>query len=85
MRVAAPDPLLPAEAPTEGSRRLRELLQRQTMSAVAKRVACNDKSVRAWAQGNYRPARAHRATMARVLQIPPGEWDEPARAGQAAS
>lgn len=84
MRRECIELLLPQDASTVGSRRLRELLQRQTFTAVALRVGVSHVTVRRWATELLRPSRQHRATMDRVLRIPPAEWDEPTHAPRAA-
>jgi hypothetical protein len=70
--------LLPGEAGTEGVRRLREILRRQTFGAVAFRVRVDERSVRRWAREECRPSRLERDRAEEVLGIPGQSWDEPA-------
>jgi hypothetical protein len=73
--------LLPGEASTEGVRRLREILKRQTFGAVARRLSCeglscDESSVREWAREEKRPSRRYRLRAQEVLGIPGSSWDE---------
>jgi DNA-binding transcriptional regulator YiaG len=68
--------LLPSEATTEASRRLREMLRRQSFAAIARRLHVDEGAVRSWAREESRPNLQSRATCEDVLGISPGAWDE---------
>lgn len=70
--------LAPAEASTEGVRRLRDILRRQTFGAVARRCGVDERSVRRWAREECRPSRLERERAQEVLGIPYQAWDEAA-------
>lgn len=82
MAASLPKPralLLPGEASTDGVRRLREILRRQTFGAVAFRLRVDERSVRRWAREECRPSRLERDRAAEVLGIPHAAWDEEVR------
>ena len=72
--------LAPCDATNEGTRRLRELLRRQTFGAISRRLKCNERSVRHWAREEAKPGLLLRARVEEVLGIPAAAWDQPARA-----
>jgi len=67
--------LLPREATNEGARRLRELLRKQTFGGLARRLRCDERSVRSWAREENRPSLVMRARIAEVLGILEDAWD----------
>jgi hypothetical protein len=69
--------LLPRDARTEGSRRIREELRRQTFAAIARRLRCDEGTVRRLATEAGRPSLVLRARAADILGIPEHAWDEP--------
>jgi len=69
--------LLPRDATNEGSRRLRELLRRHTFAALARRLLCDEGTVRRMAHGRGKPSRLLRCRGAEVYGIPEGAWDDP--------
>ncbi len=69
--------LAPHEATTEGSRRLRELLRRQTFDAVARTLGCDLRTVRLWALEKAKPSRLLRTRVDESLKIPGDAWDDP--------
>lgn len=66
----------PVDATNEGSRQLRELLRKSTFGALARRLRCDERSVRWWASEKFKPARVMRARMKDVLSIPEDAWDD---------
>lgn len=69
--------LLPSEATTEGSRLLREQLRKHTAASLARRLRCDEKSVRAWAREEVKPSLVMRTKLSTVLGIREEAWDEP--------
>lgn len=69
--------LAPAEATNEGSRRLRELLKKQSFGALARRLRCVGGTVRFWAREERKPNLVMRDRIEIVLGIPAAAWDEP--------
>lgn len=66
-----------ADATSEGSRQLRELLRKQTFGSLARRLRCDERSVRWWASERFKPSRLMRARMFEVVAIPEDAWDVP--------
>lgn len=64
----------PKKATNEGARRLRELLRKHSAGSLAKRLRCDEKSVRNWARG-VKPSRVHRWRIHEVLGIVVEAWD----------
>lgn len=69
--------LLPQEATTEGVRLLRDLLRRHSFAALARRMRCDEGSVRAWAREESKPGLILRARGVDVLGISERAWDDP--------
>lgn len=69
--------LLPRDATNEGSRLLRELLRRKTFGAIARRLRCDERSVRSWAREEAKPGLVLRARAGELLEIADAAWDEP--------
>lgn len=72
--------LLPRDATNEGSRQLRELLLRQSFGGIARRLSCDESSVRRWAREIVKPDRIMRAKIEQRLGIRAHAWDEPLEA-----
>lgn len=68
--------LLPREATNDGARRLRELLRKQTFGGVARRLRCDERSVRSWAREENRPSLVMRARIRDVLGVLEDAWDD---------
>lgn len=74
--------LLPADATNEGSRLLRELLRRMSIGALAKKLTCDEKTVRMWAQEKGKPSLLMRVRIwerraALRVEIRERAWDDP--------
>jgi hypothetical protein len=69
--------LLPAEATTEGSRRLRELLRKQTCAAIARKLRCDESAVRFYAREARTPDLVMRARIREVLGWDEAIWEAP--------
>lgn len=73
--------LSPSEATNEGSRLLRELHRKKlTFGAIARRLRCDEASVRRWAYEKGKPNLQLRVRIREVLGIGEGTWDEPPKA-----
>lgn len=68
--------LLPSDATNEGARRLRELLRRHSFGWIARKLRCDEKSVRTWAREEGKPNLQMRARIAQELGLPEVAWDE---------
>jgi len=68
--------LRPEEATNEGSRLLRVLLKKHTFGALAKRMRCDERSLRFWAREKWKPSLVLRARGEDVLGIRATAWDE---------
>lgn len=68
--------LLPATATNEGSRRIRELLRKHTFGWIARKLTCDEKTVRAWAREDAKPSLIMRARAHERLAIDECAWDE---------
>src|SRR5688572_25601704 len=68
--------LLPRDATNEGSRRLRELLRKHTYAALARRLRCDEGTVRRVARELGKPGLLLRARAYEVLGITEPSWDE---------
>jgi hypothetical protein len=68
--------LPPTEASSDGARRLRELLRKQSFGAIARRLRCDESAVRFYASEARKPNLVMRARIREVLEIPESSWDE---------
>lgn len=71
--------LSPKDAKSEGERRLRELLRRQTFGAIARVLRCDESAVRFYARGKRKPNGEMRVRVRAKLGIQESAWDEPPR------
>ena len=65
------------DAPTEGARRLREMLRTKTLAQLARKTACDLSAVRRWAVGERTPSGAFRERLHDALGIPEQAWEIP--------
>ncbi len=71
--------MIPDEAPNEGARLLRTILQRNSTGQVARRLGCLRQTVWNWARGAT-PDPGHRGKLYDVFAIPLCSWTrDPAR------
>lgn len=70
-------PLDPKATTNEGTRLLRELLTRTTFGAIARRLRCDEGTVRHYAREKHKPEGEMRGRMFDVLGIPFDSWDQP--------
>ena len=71
------DLLDPKEATNDGSRLLRLLLKEHTAGAIARRMRCDERTIRMWAREESKPGLVLRARGRKVLDIDETAWDEP--------
>ena len=69
----------PEDATNEGSRCVRVLLRRMTFGALARRLRCDERSIRRYAREEQKPDLIMRARAYRELAIPEDAWDEAPR------
>lgn len=72
--------ILPEKATNEGSRRLRVLLRKHPFAAIARRLRCDESTIRRMARENGKPSLHIRARARDVLGISESAWDEPCSA-----
>lgn len=66
----------PREALNEGARRLRELLKKHTFKSLARRLRCDDKTIRMWANHTWKPSLVMRVRLRDTFGIPESAWDD---------
>lgn len=67
---------LPEEATNEGSRQLRKILRRQGAGWIARRLLCDERTARRYADEAQKPSLQMRARAQDVFGIPERAWDE---------